>query len=78
LNHFDVFKAVPLDGSATYEEIAIRTGIPVDIARRYLRYAFTLRIFEERDGRVHHTAASAEGATSKYLKSWVRALTPMG
>jgi hypothetical protein len=72
LNHFDVFKAVRLDSSATYEEISARTGIPLDVARRYLRYAFTLRIFEEKDGRVFHTAASAEGVTGQYFKSWVR------
>ena len=66
-----MYGAVPIDGSASYEEIAQRANIPVSIARRYLRHAFGLRIFREDQGRVVHTAASAYSANSAHLRAWV-------
>jgi hypothetical protein len=45
--------------------------MPISIVKRFLRHAFTLRIFSEKDGRVVHTAASAYAAQSAYLKAWV-------
>jgi hypothetical protein len=71
LSHFNVYQAVSLEGGAAYDEIAKYTKMPVGIVKRYLRHAFTLRIFEQRDGRVFHTAASAYAAQSNHLKAWV-------
>ncbi len=62
LNEFNFWDAVPLNGSASYAEIAKATQLPEQIVRRYLRHAFTLFIFaEEGPGtdRVVHSASSA-------------------
>ena len=71
LSHFDVYQAVPVERSASYEEIAERTQMPISIVKRYLRHAYGLRIFKEVNGRVAHTAASAYAGTSQHLKAWV-------
>lgn len=44
MNNFDFWSAVPLDGSASYDEIAKRTNLPVDAVRRVLVSAPTLPI----------------------------------
>ncbi|RYP17555.1 hypothetical protein DL765_004444 [Monosporascus sp. GIB2] len=36
MNEFDFWSAVPLDGTASYEEIAERTNLPVDAVRRVM------------------------------------------
>lgn len=36
MNKFDFWSAVPLDGSASYDEIAERTNLPIDAVRRIL------------------------------------------
>ncbi|RYO88275.1 hypothetical protein DL766_003713 [Monosporascus sp. MC13-8B] len=63
MNEFDFWSAVPLDGTASYEEIAERTNLPVDAVRRVIRHAFTFRFFAETNPgdpstRVRHTAFS--------------------
>lgn len=56
--------AVPLDGEASFQQIATKTGLSEDFVRRIIRYATTSRIFNEhRPGYVVHTAASAILAT---------------
>ncbi|RYP42261.1 hypothetical protein DL767_000425 [Monosporascus sp. MG133] len=59
----DFWSAVPLDGTASYEEIAKRTNLPVDVVRRVIRHALTFRFFAETNPgdpstRVKHTALS--------------------
>ncbi|RYP05243.1 hypothetical protein DL764_003950 [Monosporascus ibericus] len=63
MNEFDFWSAVPLDGTASYEEIAERTNLPVDVVRRVIRHALNFRFFAETDPgdpstRVKHTALS--------------------
>ncbi|RYP26288.1 hypothetical protein DL768_011758 [Monosporascus sp. mg162] len=63
MNEFDFWSAVPLDGTASYEEIAERTNLPVDVVRRVMRHAFNFRFFAEMNPgdpstRVKHTALS--------------------
>lgn len=74
LNQFHIFSAVPLGGSATYEEIAQKTSLPESIVRRILRHAFTLRLFAEApigSGRIVHTAATAYAAKTPLMRSWL-------
>lgn len=64
LNHFDVWNAVPLDGDASYEEIAAKVKLPVEAIARVLDHAVTLRLFALVDPtspapRVKHTSRTA-------------------
>lgn len=77
LNHFDFWAAVPLDGSASYDEIAERTNLPRDVTHRVLQHAFTLRFFAETaplSGRVQHSSRSAAVATKPGLKALVHSV----
>ena len=57
---FEVAQAVPLDGGATYTEIAKKTGLPQNRATSVIRQAMTNKIFhEDKLNHVVHTAASA-------------------
>ena len=74
LSSFNVFSAVPLDGSASYSEVASKVGIPEDMLRRILRQSMTQRIFAETapgSGRIVHTAASAVFVKKPQWHSWV-------
>ena len=64
LNHFDFWSAVPVDGSASYAEIAQRTRLPQDVVYRVVQHATTLRLFAETEpgkpsSRIQHTSRSA-------------------
>lgn len=81
LNHFDFWAAVPLDGSASYAEIAERTNLPLDVAYRVLQHAFTLRFFAEAPAgpgaaaaRVQHSSRSAAVAAQPGLKALVHSV----
>ncbi|KAK2002954.1 O-methyltransferase [Colletotrichum falcatum] len=79
LNHFDFWAAVPLDGSASYVEIADRTNLPLDVAYRVMQHAFTLRFFAETEpGRatshVQHTSRSAALVRKPGLKALVHSV----
>ncbi|KAI0869912.1 sterigmatocystin 8-O-methyltransferase [Hypoxylon argillaceum] len=74
LNHFDFWGAVPLDGSASYAEIAEKLSLPRDVVTRTLQHATTLRLFEEVAGdatRVRHTSRSAALARQPGLQALV-------
>ncbi|KAI1393732.1 sterigmatocystin 8-O-methyltransferase [Hypoxylon trugodes] len=76
LNYFDFWSAVPLDGSASYAEIAQRVSLPEDVVKRILLHAVYLRIFEETDpgkssSRIRHNSRSAALARSSGLKALV-------
>ena len=50
---------MPIDGSATYQEIASASGISEPMARRFLHHAMANRFFTQSSpNRVRHTAAS--------------------
>ncbi|GLB11184.1 hypothetical protein AtubIFM57258_007604 [Aspergillus tubingensis] len=73
-NNFNFWDAVPLNGSASYADIAKSTNLPEQIVRRILRLAFTIFVFaEEAPGsdRVVHTAASAHIVRSPFVKSYL-------
>ncbi|KAI1804354.1 S-adenosyl-L-methionine-dependent methyltransferase [Daldinia bambusicola] len=87
LNHFEFWSAVPLEGSASYSEIAQRVSLPEDVVRRVLKHAVTLRIFEETDpgkssSNVRHNSRSAALARNAGLQALVSSVldvasTPM-
>jgi hypothetical protein len=77
MTQFDFFGAVPLNGSASYGEIAAHTKLPESFVRRILRYAMCNYMFAEqkvengKDFRVVHTATSALLARDSDLRSWI-------
>jgi len=72
INHFSIHKAVPLDGEASFSEIAISTGLTEDFTNRIIRYAMTSYIFEEpRPGFVAHTASSRVLLENKLFRGMV-------
>ncbi|ERF77162.1 hypothetical protein EPUS_08466 [Endocarpon pusillum Z07020] len=61
---YKLASAVPLDGSASYEEIAATSGLYKPLVFRAIRAAIANNIFDEDDsGRVRHTAISRLLAT---------------
>ncbi|RMZ91143.1 hypothetical protein DV736_g1598, partial [Chaetothyriales sp. CBS 134916] len=64
--HYKLAEAVPADGSASYAEIASKTGLDEDLVFRFVRAAMGNRIFAEdpTTGRVLHTATSRLLATN--------------
>lgn len=73
LNHFDFWSAVPLDGSASYADIAKHVALPQEVVRRVLEHAVTLRLFAKASepGHVKHTSRSAAVAKQPGLKALV-------
>ncbi|KAF9892841.1 hypothetical protein FE257_000430 [Aspergillus nanangensis] len=77
LNHFDFGSAVPINGSASFADIAKHTSLPEDVVYRVLQHAITLRIFTETEpgrpssSRVQHTSRSAALAKNPGLKALV-------
>jgi hypothetical protein len=75
LNSFDSWSAVPIDGSATYDQIANHVSLPWDVVYRIIQHAITMRIFTEvkpdvdQPVRVKHTSRSAAAAHSAGLQA---------
>lgn len=60
LADYNVYAAVPLEGTASFENVSKKTGLNLDLTKRLIRYATTIRVFRETEpGRVAHTAQSA-------------------
>ncbi|KAL7793744.1 O-methyltransferase domain-containing protein [Trichoderma ceciliae] len=62
LNRFGIWHLVPLDGSASYTEIAAAIHLPKQTVRRFLKQAFSMFLFREENpgsDRIVHSAASA-------------------
>jgi len=56
---YKLASAVPIDGSATYEEISNASGLSSSLVLRTIRAAVPLKIFDESEpGQVRHTAIS--------------------
>lgn len=61
---------MPVDGSATYEEVAQRVSLPRNVVFRLLQHAMNLRLFASAGlGRVKHTSRSAALAQTPGLKA---------
>ncbi|KAK2613313.1 hypothetical protein N8I77_000234 [Diaporthe amygdali] len=72
---FDIASLVPLDGSATFAELAEATGLDEDRLTRILRHAATNFIFHEHPaGHIRHTTLSAHLARSPPTVAFQRTL----
>ncbi|KAL3427108.1 sterigmatocystin 8-o-methyltransferase [Phlyctema vagabunda] len=76
LNHFGFWSAVPLDGSASYSEIAKHVNLPEDIVRRVLQHAVNIRLFAETEpgkstSSIQHTCRSAAVAKQPGLSALI-------
>jgi hypothetical protein len=72
LNHFDFWSAVPLEGSASYDEIAKHTNLPKEVVQRVLEHGTTLHLFTKAGPeRVKHTCRSAALVKSSGLRALV-------
>ncbi|KAI8635443.1 O-methyltransferase-domain-containing protein [Xylariaceae sp. FL1651] len=65
--HYKLANAVPLDGTASYAEIASASGLQENLCRRFMRLAMGSHIFAEdlETQRVRHTASSRRLATDQ-------------
>ncbi|KAF2851527.1 S-adenosyl-L-methionine-dependent methyltransferase [Plenodomus tracheiphilus IPT5] len=75
LNQFDFWNAVPVNGSATFEEIAAHTKLPVEVVHRVLDHAITMRFFAKpapTSRSVTHTSRSAALAKDAGLSALVQ------
>ncbi|KAI0509541.1 O-methyltransferase-domain-containing protein [Xylaria bambusicola] len=65
--HYKLATAVPLNGSASYAEIAATSGLKEDLCRRFMRIAMGFHVFTEdpETQRVRHTASSRRLATDQ-------------
>ncbi len=69
---FELAQAVPLDGGATYTQIAEKTGLSEHRVSSVIRQAMTNRIFrEDRLDHVVHTAMSAILVKDPVMWDWV-------
>ena len=72
IDEFNIPQAVPLNGDASFAEIAAKVGLPERPIRRILQHAITCRIFcEPRPGYIAHTAASAVFLRTPEISAWV-------
>jgi hypothetical protein len=58
VQRFGIAGLVPLDGAASYEELAAATGLDVPDIKRVLKRALLNHLFQEKDGKVAHTSTS--------------------
>jgi hypothetical protein len=67
--HYKLANAVPLDGDASYAEIAATSGLSETLCLRFIRCAMSNNIFDEdpKTGRIRHTAVSRLLATNQGL-----------
>ncbi|CBX96647.1 hypothetical protein IAQ61_005490 [Plenodomus lingam] len=75
LNQFDFWHAVPVNGSATFEEVAKHTNLPVEVVHRVLDHAVTMRFFAKptpTSTSVIHTSRSAALAKDTGLSALVQ------
>ncbi|KAH6642228.1 S-adenosyl-L-methionine-dependent methyltransferase [Boeremia exigua] len=73
LNQFDFWGAVPLKGTATDEQVAAHTALPLEVATRTLDHAVTMRYFTRpTPSTVAHTSRSAALAQDTGLQALVQ------
>ncbi|KAH8725807.1 O-methyltransferase-domain-containing protein [Phaeosphaeriaceae sp. PMI808] len=75
LNQFDFWNAVPIEGEASFEEIANKIQLPVEVVSRVLDHAITMRFFAKPSPlskSVRHTSRSAALAKDSGLVALVQ------
>ena len=74
LNRFDFWNAVPVQGEASFEEVAKQTKLPLEVVSRVLEHAVTMRFFVKPSATatsVKHTSRSAALAKDAGLSALV-------
>ncbi|CAN9258217.1 hypothetical protein CUC08_Gglean010827 [Alternaria sp. MG1] len=75
LNQFDFWGAVPVDGEATFEDIARHTKLPLEVVSRVIDHAVTMRFFHKpspTSASVKHSSRSAALAKDSGLSALVQ------
>jgi len=75
LNQFDFWNAVPVDGEASFEKIAEKVQLPLEVVSRVLDHAITMRFFTKTSPTatsVRHTSRSAALAKDEGLIALVQ------
>ncbi|KAF2225917.1 S-adenosyl-L-methionine-dependent methyltransferase [Elsinoe ampelina] len=73
LSHFDIFTAVPLEGSITYTDLAKARNVPLDTLTRIIRLATTSGWFHETSPTsITHSPLSHHVATSDIARGTLR------
>jgi hypothetical protein len=75
LNQFDFWKAVPVDGEATFDDIAKYTKLPLEVVDRVIDHAVTMRFFAKISPTatsIKHTSRSAALAKDPGLSALVQ------
>jgi hypothetical protein len=75
LNQFDFWNAVPVNGTATQEQVAKHTNLPIEVVSRTLDHAITMRYFKRptpTSTDVQHTSRSAALAQDPGLSALVQ------
>ncbi|KAL7755528.1 hypothetical protein ACKLNR_014626 [Fusarium oxysporum f. sp. zingiberi] len=74
ISHYGIAKVVPVEGHISFEEISTLTGLELQLLRRLLRHAMTMRIFREPEpDQVAHTKAS-RALTNTVMNDWLKML----
>ncbi|KAF7903124.1 hypothetical protein EAE99_012150 [Botrytis elliptica] len=69
---YDLATAVPIDSTATFEDIALARGLNTVDTTRVLRHAMTFHVFAENSpGIVSHTASSRLISERSDLRAWI-------
>ncbi|KAI0885945.1 S-adenosyl-L-methionine-dependent methyltransferase [Annulohypoxylon maeteangense] len=72
LNHYEIAKLVPIDGSITLSELQTKTTLDPTNLARLLRHGMVNHLFHEPEaGVITHTAASRLLLEDESLQSWV-------
>lgn len=70
---FDIPASVPLNGTASFASISVKTGLPEEAVARIIRHAATSHIFHEvRAGWVEHTAMSRVLLENLGIRDYIR------
>ncbi|KAI1275240.1 O-methyltransferase-domain-containing protein [Xylaria sp. FL0933] len=72
ISHLGIAEMVLLGGRTSFEEIAMKTGLSDVDVRRILRYAITMRVFQEPEpGMIAHTSIS-KAIIDRNLNDWLK------
>ncbi|KAL9105167.1 MAG: hypothetical protein Q9187_008787 [Circinaria calcarea] len=72
---YNMFSAFPLDQDISFEALSSKCGLNEVDLRRLIRHAMTNHIFQERDGKVVHSAATKVLALNEKMRDIVGIMT---
>jgi len=72
---YKIFSTFPVDQEASFAAISAACGLNEIDLRRILRHTMTNHIFQERDGKVAHTAATKVLAQNEKMRDIIGIMT---